>query len=391
MTTIQPSQYIQSLPQYAFKIIEDQVQTLRKKGIQTIDFGMGDPTTPTPLFIRRACQNALHQHKSSGYPLYEGSLEYRQTIAHFMQNRFNVKLNPETEISSTLGSKEAIFNFPHAFLNPGDYVLAPSPSYPPYFTGTTFAGGHTYFYPLLEKNNFYPDFTRFPKKILKKTKILWLNYPNNPTGQTATRSFYLEAIRFARRHNLILASDECYSEIYFKKPPLSLLEITRKNVVVFQSLSKRSCMTSYRVGWICGDPHLIHIFRQLKTNLDSGTPQFIQTAAIAALKNETHVRKNRTLYEQKLQILASAFQKIGLPNSIPEATFYLWQKIPTDYNSITFAQKLIQECGIVATPGELISQPTQNLNPGQNFVRFALMPSLPEIRLAAKRISQLKI
>lgn len=377
------------LTPYAFAEVDKLVEELRKKGIKPIDFGVGDPMDPTPMHILHAEQKALEQYKSSGYPSYIGLATLRETIAKWMKQRFNVSLNPETKITSTIGGKEGIFHFPFGFVNPGDYVLMPSPSYPPYKTGTLFAGGIPYFTPLLEENNFYPDLTTIPKNVLKKSKILWLNYPNSPTGKTATPEFYKAAIQFAQKWNLIIASDECYSEIYFDKKPHSILEFGRKNIVVFQSLSKRSRMTGHRVGWACGDAEVIKIFKKVKTNIDSGTPNFIQEGAIAALLDEKHVQEANKQYREKQDIMLKTLKSMGIKTTTPEATFYIWQKVPKGETSVSFAKKLLQNCAIVVTPGEWISDAVGNVNPGKNYIRFALVPTLKEVKEAEKRIKTL--
>ncbi|MBI2463710.1 aminotransferase class I/II-fold pyridoxal phosphate-dependent enzyme [Candidatus Peregrinibacteria bacterium] len=407
---LHPSNRLQKLSPYAFAEVDKLVTDLKKKGIEPIDFGVGDPFDPTPEFILDAIKKGLEKHKNAGYPNYIGMKHYREKISEWMNNRFNVSLNPDTEITSTIGGKEGIFHFPLGFVNPGDYVLMPSPGYPPYKTGTLFASGIPYFYPLLEENNFYPDFKKIPKTILKKTKILWLNYPNSPTGKMATLDFYKHAIEFAHRHNIIIASDECYTEIYFDEKPHSILEIDQKNIIVFQSLSKRSCMTGHRIGWACGDEKIIKIFKQVKTNIDSGTPNFIQEGAIAALSNEKHVQKMNKKYREKRDIMLETLSSIGLKTYRPEATFYIWQRVPEDETSITFAKKLLQKCAIVVTPGEWISEPIKinqktfkkhssndkNIknrtktakidNPGKNFIRFALVPTFQQIQKASKAI-----
>ena len=390
---LQPSNRLQSLTGYAFAEVEEAVAALKKQGIEPIDFGVGDPTEPTPQFIRDALKAAADQHASSGYPSYVGRLDFREAIAEYMRLRFNVNLNPETEICSTLGSKEAIFNFPEAILNPGDVALIPSPGYPPYKRGTLFAEGVPYFYPMLEENNFYPNFGAFPDDVLEKAKILWLCYPNSPSGAIATRRFYEQAIEFARKHNLIIASDECYSDIYLnEEPPISILEVAKENIITFHSLSKRSNMTGYRIGWTAGDPEIIANFKKLKTNIDSGTPDFIQSAAIAALQENEHVKVQCNLYRERAQILQDALREIGLEVRDVEATFYIWQKVPANMTSVEFAKKLLSpDIAIVVTPGSWISDecPTKDgvpLNPGEGYVRFALMPSLEQTKKAAERL-----
>ena len=259
---------LNSIGTYAFAEVNKKVAELRSKGIQPIDFGVGDPTIPTPEIVREATKKAIDRRKSSGYPSYTGSREFREAVSVWVKKRFDIAMDPEKEISSTIGSKEAVFNFHEGFVNPGDYVICPSPGYPPYTRGAIFAEGIPFQVPLLASNNFLIDFDDIPAKIAEKTKIIWLNYPNSPSGAVATEEYYKQAVEFAHKYNIIIASDEAYSEIYYTaEPPISVLNVCREDIVVFNSLSKRSAMTGYRIGWVMGDPALIDIFRKVKTNI----------------------------------------------------------------------------------------------------------------------------
>lgn len=388
---ITASKRLQSIGAYAFAEVDKEVGKLKALGIAPIDFGVGDPTVPTPELVRKATQKGVAIRKSSGYPSYTGALEFRQAIAQWMQKRFGVSMDPATEISSTIGSKEAVFNFPEGVVNPGDIVIIPTPGYPPYTRGTLFAEGVPYYVPLLPENKFLIDLKSIPDEICKKAKILWINYPNSPSGAVAPLSYLKEVVEFGQRNNIIIASDEAYSEIYFKEPPHSILEITKEGVIVFNSFSKRSAMTCYRVGWVAGDKRIVDIFKKVKTNVDSGTATFIQDGAVAALSDETHVEKMREEYRVKRDVLVDAFQKIRLPDCTPEATIYLWQKVPTGMTSVDFAKKLLSpEIAIVTTPGAWISDKTADgLNPGEGYVRFALVPSIKNTKEAAKRIKKI--
>lgn len=389
---IEPSNRVKSIGSYAFADVDKEVAKLKEKGINPIDFGVGDPKAPTPEIVREACKKSLDKRATSGYPSYIGSAEYRNAIAGWSKKRFNISLDADREITSTIGAKEAVFNFAEGFVNPGDYVLIPTPGYPPYERGTLFAEGKSYFMPLLKENSFYPQLDKIPEKIVKKARILWVNYPNNPTTVMATREFYKEVIDFGHDNNILIASDECYSEMYYDKKPRSILELDREGIVAVNSLSKRSNMTCYRVGWLAGDENIINVFKKVKTNIDSGTATFIQDAAIAALSDEKHVEQMRQEYRQKRDILIGAFDTIGLENCKPEATFYIWQKTPAGMLSVEFAKKLLQpDIAIVTTPGAWISNKVGDLNPGEGYVRFALVPSLEETKQAAERIRRLSI
>ena len=386
-----PSKKIQSLGGYAFAEVDKEVAKLKKQGITPIDFGVGDPQDPTPEVIRQACKEAIDKRASAGYPSYIGEAEFRETIAKWMKKRFNVSLDFEKEITSSIGSKESVFNFPEAFINPGDYAISPNPGYPPYERGTLFAEGKNYFYNLTEENNFYPEIDKIPKDVVKKAKIFWVNYPNNPTTQIATKEFYKEIIDFGMDNDIIIASDEPYTENYYDEKPISILEIGRENAVVFQSLSKMSNMTCYRVGWLCGDENIISVFKKLKTNIDSGTSTIIQDAAVAALKNDGYMNDLRKNYKIKRDLIVNAMVNAGLPKCEPKATIYIWQKGPEGLSSVDFAKKLLaKDVAVVTTPGSWISREVDGVNPGEGYVRFALVPTIEECKKAAERISKIE-
>ncbi|MCR4325699.1 MAG: aminotransferase class I/II-fold pyridoxal phosphate-dependent enzyme [Patescibacteria group bacterium] len=388
---IEPSEKLASLPPYAFAEIGKKVEELRALGVHPIDFGVGDPSEPTPDFVIQSLADGGKKHASSGYPSYIGSRRYREAAAGYMRRRFGVSLDPEREICATVGSKEAVFNLPEGFINPGDFVICPSPGYPPMKTGTVFAGGVPFFVPLLAENDFLIDYESIPESVANRAKILWLNYPNSPTGAIAGREYYKGLVEWAHRNEILIAADEgCYIDIYFDEPPPSILEVSREGIIAFYSLSKRNNMTGYRVGFVCGDERVIDVFKSLKTNIDSGVPDFVQEAAISALADEEHVENMRRLYRDKRDILLPALREAGLETSASDATFYLWQKVYGD--DVEFAKKLLDpSIAIVVTPGSLISDTCDGgLNPGKGYVRFALMPSLEEVREAAKRLRALR-
>ncbi|MCR4314846.1 MAG: aminotransferase class I/II-fold pyridoxal phosphate-dependent enzyme [Planctomycetes bacterium] len=391
---IQTSRRLGSLTAYAFAAVDEEVAKLKARNITPIDFGVGDPTDPTPDFIRKACQEAIDTRSTSGYPPYNGAGYYREAVAAWTKRRYGVDLDPNTEVCSTVGSKEAIFNFAEGFIDPGDAVLLPVPGYPPYSRGTLFSEGVSQYYPLRERDEFLFDFSTIPDRVLKRTKLIWLNYPNSPTGRVAPKEYIEEVYKLCQRHEIILCSDEAYSEIYFtKEPPVSALNVGRDGVVVFQSLSKRSAMTGYRIGWVSGDARIVSAFKKVKTNIDSGTPWFIQDAGVAALSDEKHVEAFRESYRKKRDIIVGAFEAIGLPKSVPESTIYIWQRVPDGMTSVDFAKALlVPEVAIVTTPGEWLSTKIENEpDHGANFVRLALVPSIDECLAAAKRIRELKL
>ncbi|HUT78639.1 MAG TPA: aminotransferase class I/II-fold pyridoxal phosphate-dependent enzyme [Polyangia bacterium] len=390
---IRPTKRIQSLPVYAFALVRERVDTLRAQGIAPIDFGIGDPAIPTPAFIRERCKAALDERAASGYPSYIGDSSFREAVAAWSKRRFGVDLDPATEVSSTIGSKEGIFNFHEAVIDPGDLVLVPSPGYPPYSRGTWFAEGRTWFYPLTEDSGFLPDLDAIPAEVAREAKLIWINYPNSPSGVCPGLDLYERVYTWTREHGIILASDEAYSEFCFgaDKPPTAL-QTGRDGVVTFNSLSKRSAMTGWRIGWIAGDKRIVSLFRKLKTNVDSGTPTFIQDAATAALGDEAHVREMLDEYRIKRDIMVDALAAAGLLRRVPEGTLYLWQRVPAGMSSLDFAARLMEpDVAVVCTPGSLIAEPTADgLNPGEGWVRFALVPTVDDVRRAAARIAALR-
>lgn len=386
---------LQNTPPYAFAEVDKLVTALKEQGVSPIDFGVGDPTSPTPTFVVEALKKSAEKNTGTGYPSYIGQRSFLEAASGYMKRRFGVDLDPATEITSNIGGKEAVFHFSFGHLNADDLVIIPSPGYPPMRTGARFCRAQIYSVGLFEENDFLIDYENIPEEIAKKAKILWLNYPNSPTGKTASLEWYKGLTAWAQKYNIILACDEgCYIDIYFNEnPPHSILEVTKKGVICFYSLSKRNNMTGYRVGFVCGDPDLIATFKRVKTNVDSGTPNFVQDAATVALNNDEHVEEMRKEYAIKQEILLTALEKAGLPTPKIDATFYIWQKAPEGMTGVELAKKLLSpEIGIVTTPGAWISEVDTRTgkNPGENFVRFALVASIADVEEAAKRLEKMK-
>ena len=386
------SKRVQSIGNYAFAEVDKEVEKLRKQGISPLDFGVGDPKEPTPGFIRNETKRAIDKRRTSGYPSYIGELSFRSAISTWCKKRFNVSLDPETEVTSSIGSKEGIFHFASGFINPGDYALVPSPGYPPWSRGTLFSEGKSFYLPLVKERKFLPDLDSIPKEVLKKAKILWINYPNNPTSATCTKAFLKEVVDFGVDNNVIVASDEAYSEFYYapEDKPHSILEFGTENVIAFNSLSKRSFMTTYRVGWAAGDSRILKIFRKVKTNVDSGTSTFLQDAAVAAYADEKHVNEMRNDYRIKRDHLCKALVEAGLEDCTPRGTMYIWQQVPAKMTSVEFAKKLLDpKIACVVTPGSWISE-GDGINPGEGYVRFAMVPTIAECKEAADRLRKLE-
>jgi len=373
---------------------ENKAKAVKKFGKEhIIDFGIGDPTDPTPEFIREACKIAVDARKSSGYPASTGHAEFKKAVSDFMKNRFNVSLSPE-EIAATYGAKFASFHIPLLFLNPKkeETVLIPNPGYPPYTDGTLIAGGAPYYFNILEENNFLPVFSEIDYKTRERAKIMFLNSPHSPTGKIYSKETLKEAVDFCNDSNIVLVSDECYSELYYEKAPASVLEISGSEEcsIVLNSLSKRSMMTGYATGFFASkNPELLTPFDKILRKSIQGLPSFIQDAATAAFSDSAHSEKMRSVYRERLSALVPMLEKTGCKAIMPEGTFFVWAKIPEKFDSaLAFSEWLLLEKGINCVPGDLISKEFNNQNPGKGFVRFALVPHIEKIKEAAKRLEQ---
>ena len=361
---------VKDLPPYLFAAIDRMKQEAVSRGIDLIDLSVGDPDIPTPEHIVQRMKKAVDKPEHHRYPSYEGMLSYRQAVADWYKKRFKVVLNSETEVLSLIGSKEGIGHIPLAFINPGDVALVSSPGYPVYPVATLFAGGKYHVMPLVKRNNFLPDLKAVPAGILKKTKLLFVNYPNNPTTAIADRNFFKELIRFAAKNNIIVCHDAAYSEIYFDgQKPLSFLQMPgAKDVgIEFHSLSKTYNMTGWRIGFAVGNSKVLAGLGKIKTNLDSGIFQAVQEAGIEALRTRDSIlKKIRDEYQARRDILYSGLRVLGLEVEMPKATFYLWAKVPDGFDSTGFTAHLLDRAGVLITPGNGFGAP------GEGYVRFAL-------------------
>jgi LL-diaminopimelate aminotransferase len=377
---------VKHLPPYLFASIDRMKQQAREKGIDLIDLSIGDPDIPTPPHIVKAMQKAVEKPVHHRYPSYEGMLPYREAVAKWYERSFNVKLAPQTEVLSLIGSKEGIGHIPLAFINPGDIVLVPSPGYPVYSVGTLFAGGASYAMPLEEKTSFLPDLSSIPRSVLRKAKLIFLNYPNNPTSAMAPMAFYKEVIRTALKYNIIVCHDASYTEIYFNKKPLSFMQIPgAKDVgIEFHSLSKTYNMTGWRIGFAVGNREILSGLGKIKTNLDSGVFQAIQEAAIVALDTKDSILSTiRRTYRERRDTLYNGLKKIGMHVIKPQATFYIWARIPSQSDSMGFVKHLLNKAEVLATPGNGFG------DAGEGYVRFALTASVKRIQEAVERIGKI--
>ncbi len=375
------SERLERLPPYLFVEIDKAKRQAKQEGKDVIDLGIGDPDQPTPDFIVDALKKAAQDGANHHYALDAGMRVLREQIAQWYLTRFNVKLDPDSEIYPLIGSKEGLAHLCLGLVNPGDKVLVPDPAYPVYRSGATFAGAKVLPMPLLEENNFLPSLSKIPK-----AKLAFINYPNNPTAAVADESFFEHFVNLAGKNNMAIVSDLAYSEIYYDsiRPP-SLLEIDRARDIgiEFHSLSKTYNMTGWRIGWACGNKQIIALLARVKTNIDSGIFQAIQLAAITALKDSTDFAQNmRNLYQERRDVFVAGLNRIGWNVFKPKATFYVWVKVPTKESSVEFAKRLLKEVAIVCTPGVGFGKF------GEGYIRFALTVSKERLQEAVERIKR---
>jgi LL-diaminopimelate aminotransferase len=375
------------LPPYLFARLDELKKAEMAKGVDVIPLGVGDPDLPTFKNIIEAMHRAIERPQNHQYPSYEGMSAFREAAAGWYNNRFGVPLDPETEVLSLIGSKEGIGHIPLAFINPKEVVLVPDPGYPVYEIGTLLAGGEPYFMPLVRENNFLPDLEAIPEEICRRARLIFLNYPNNPTAATATRTFFEEVVSFARKNGLIVCHDAAYTEIYYDgQRPTSFLEVegAKEVGIEFHSLSKTYNMTGWRIGFAVGAPAVIKGLGKIKSNIDSGIFQAVQEAGIEALSgSQSEVERIRGLYQERRDILVGGLQAAGLDCEPPSATFYLWVPVPGGYTSASFTEFLLKNAGIAATPGNGFGAA------GEGYVRFTLTVPKERLAEAAERITKI--
>jgi LL-diaminopimelate aminotransferase len=353
--TVAGAKRLGRIPPYLFAEIDRKVQEKRAAGVDVISLGVGDPDLPTPARIVSALQESAADPANHQYPSYFGLKELRQAISDWYRRRFDVELDPDTEVLPTLGSKDGISHAPLALVDPGDVVLAPDPGYPVYVTGALMADGEPYGMPLRAENGWLPDLDAIPADVAARARLMWLNYPNNPTAAVAGEDFLRQAIEFCREHAIVLGHDFPYSEIAFDgyRPP-SLLQVPGgKDVgIEFHSVSKTFNMTGWRLGWVCGRSDLIGLLGQLKTNIDSGIFQAVQWAAIEALRGgDDDTQEANRIYARRHRIVVEALNSLGWQLEVPRATFYVWAPVPRGFDSISFAAHVLDAAAVNITPG----------------------------------------
>mmetsp|Transcript_794 Transcript_794/g.590 ORF Transcript_794/g.590 Transcript_794/m.590 type:complete len:390 (+) Transcript_794:892-2061(+) len=386
MIKIEKSDRITSLPPYLFKEIDRQKEKVRKKGIDIIDLGVGDPDMPTPTHIIKTLNKAAKDPANHQYPSYTGMEDFNIAVAQWYKKRFNVELDYSKEIVTLIGSKEGIAHIPLAFINPGDIALVTSPGYPVYDIGVRFAEGTSYFLDLVKENNFLPDLDSVPEHIAKKAKLMFLNYPNNPTSAVADKFFFDKLVSFAKAYNIIICHDAAYTEIYYDgQIPMSFLEADHaKSVgIEFHSLSKTYNMTGWRIGFAVGNSEVIQALGQVKSNIDSGAFQAVQLAGITALKSkQSYIDEMNKIYAKRRDVLVDGLNKHGIFVQKPKATFYVWVEVPKGYTSSKFTSTLLTKAGIVVTPGNGFG------SAGEGYVRMSLTISSASLKEALGRIKK---
>jgi acetylornithine aminotransferase len=376
---VQLSPVLAATGTYPFVRLEEAKRRLAAAGVELIDFGKGDPREETDPLIRRALVESIEP--LSSYPLAEGLPELREAVAGWCGRRFGVEVDPETEVIPTYGSKEAIFHLAQVLLDRDSdkaLVLSTEPGYPVYDRGALFAGADVERLPLLEENGFLPDLDGIDEETWSRTAILWINYPNNPTGAVAPLEFLERLAALAAEHDFLLAADEAYTELWFDEPPHSALEATdRSRVAVFQTLSKRSSMTGYRSGFVAGSAELIAALRQYRPTVGTAPQEFVQRASVVAWNDEEHVERTREIYRRKREVLVLALARKGIRVAGSEATMYLWLEVPAGESSEELAARLLEQ-GLIVSPGTFFGPS------GEGYWRLALVPTEAECERAAE-------
>ncbi len=388
MINVDQSERLKSLPPYLFIRLDKMKAEAKARGVDVIDLGIGDPDQPTHTHIIEAMKRALDDPANHRYPSTAGLEAFQEAAAGYMARRFKVDINPRTVVS-LIGSKEGIAHFPLAYLNIGDAALVPSPAYPVYKIGTLFAGGKSYTMGLEAERNFLPDLDAIPQAVAQSAKIMFLNYPNNPTSAVADKDFFERAVAFARRHEILILHDAAYAEIAFDgfEPP-SILETPGAFdcALELHSLSKTFNMTGWRIGFAVGCPPAVASLARVKSNIDSGVFQAVQMAAVQALeKGEADIKQIRGLYQARRDVLAEGLASLGLEFKKPRASFYIWARVPSGYSSEEFVATLLEQAGIMSSPGVGYGPE------GEGYFRLALIVDINRMSEAVARMRKIKL
>ena len=386
MGFLKQAERLRRLPPYLFKEIDRQKAEVKAKGVDIIDLGVGDPDLPTPRHIVEALKEASEDVANHRYPSYSGMNDFKYAIVEWFVDRFGVKLDPEKEVVSLIGSKEGIAHLPLAFINPGDVALVPTPAYPVYHTATLFAGGETYFMPIVEGNGFLPDLGAIPDEIAQRARLMFINYPNNPTAAVANLDFFKAIVEFAKKNQILVAHDAAYTEMAFDgyRPPSFMEADGAMDIgIEFHSLSKTYNMTGWRIGFAVGNSEAIAGLGAIKSNIDSGVFQAIQIAGIRALRaDQSCIRDMTEIYTRRRDLMAEGLREAGFAVEAPKATFYMWVRVPDGFTSTQLASRLLEK-GVVVTPGNGFGEP------GEGYFRIALTQKRNRLAEAIERIKGL--
>lgn len=377
---------LKKLPPYLFKEIDRKKAEVMARGVDIIDLGVGDPDLPTPPHIIEALKKAADEPANHRYPTYSGMNDFKEVVAQWYQERFNVKLDSEAEVVTLIGSKEGLAHFPLAFVNPGETALVPTPAYPVYHIATLFAGGESFFMPLLSENDFLPDLDAIPAETASRARILFINYPNNPTSAVADVEFFDRVVEFARENEILVCHDAAYTEMSFdgfRAPSFLEADGAMEVGVEFHSLSKTYNMTGWRIGFAVGNGKAIEGLGAIKSNIDSGVFQAVQLAGIEALKgDQSCVREMVRVYAERRDLMVKGLRDAGYEVESPKATFYLWVRIPEGHTSAEVATRLLEDAGLVVTPGNGFGEP------GEGYFRIALTQKRKRLAEAVERIKK---
>jgi LL-diaminopimelate aminotransferase len=386
---ITPAERLSALPPYVFARLDELKARAREQGLDLIDLGMGNPDGSAPAPVIEAAIAALQNPANHGYPPFEGTASFRSAIANWYHRRYDVALDPDSEALPLLGSKEGLGHLALAYVNPGDLVLVPSPAYPAHFRGPLIAGGTVHSLNLKPENDWLIDLGAIPEEVAHRAKILYFNYPSNPTAATAPREFFKDIVEFARKYEILLVHDLCYAELAFDGyQPTSLLEIpgAKEIGVEFHTLSKTYNMAGWRVGFVVGNRHIIQGLRTLKTNLDYGIFAALQTAAEAALQlPDVYVHEVQARYCRRRDFLIAGLAELGWTIPKTKATMYLWVPCPPGTNSTDFALDVLQKTGVVLTPGNAVGEA------GEGYVRMSLIAECDRLAEVLRRFKQSRI
>lgn len=384
---IQPAPRINNLPRYLFAEIDRKIREKVEQGVDLIRLGIGDPDQPTPDYIIDRMEAEIRRPANHNYPPDEGLREFKESIACYYGERYGVELDPRREVLPLIGSKEGIANISLAFVSAGDLNLVPDPGYPVYSIGTSLAGGAVYRMPLLGENNFLPRFDLIPSAVARRAKLLFLNYPNNPTGAAASPQFFQEAVDYARANDLLICHDAAYAELYYDQggPQSVLAAAGSKDVAVeFNSLSKTFNMTGWRIGFAVGCAEALEVLGRFKTNVDSGLFKAIQYSGVEALSNprrDAFIAALQSCYRERRGVALRALGEMGCPVTTPGGAFYVWAPVPAGYSSRVFAEEILEKTGVVVTPGSGFGEY------GEGYFRIALTVDAGRLREAMERIS----